>query len=422
MVRPPCGTLGVQVVKTIGLAARLDGRWALARPAAIRRCRPQNSQVPAPADLDTLPDRLDRSTWRRGLAHGVSERLKVVGGRFLAWPERKPDDVPAERSGQPVSMCAAQVIAVRLDVGSQRAEHRRGVPVNVGQRAHGVTFARRPGAAARTQRPTSLTARPILLTLDAATRLRRFLAELPGRPSVPQKAGPRSSLTTADGIGMPGGNAITQGTLRDRVLAARRYTRRYTRRFTQPAAAGPGLSGLVRPVGTALRPAGTTLWTVRPADGRPPAAAKIRRRDRHGRGLRGPLAPPGSPLYRSRAERFDELVLAAVAQLEPRWEAELSGVEFAVEEVPTAYPPAEDLPPDDDDPVPLARLDPPWAETGDPARPARPARIVIYRRPLLARADGEDELSELVLDVVIEEFARLLGIDPQAIDPGYDDE
>jgi predicted Zn-dependent protease with MMP-like domain len=116
-------------------------------------------------------------------------------------------------------------------------------------------------------------------------------------------------------------------------------------------------------------------------------------------------------LYRSRAERFDELVLQAVAQLEPHWESELSGVEFAVEEVPAAERPAEDMLHDDDDPVPLARL--------DPARTARPARIVLYRRPLLARADGEEELGELVLDVVIEEFARLLGLDPQTIDPGY---
>jgi predicted Zn-dependent protease with MMP-like domain len=146
----------------------------------------------------------------------------------------------------------------------------------------------------------------------------------------------------------------------------------------------------------------------------------IRRRDRHGRGVRGPLAPAGSPLYRSRSERFDDLVLAAVAQLEPRWEAELSGVEFAVEEVPANDLPPDGLPSDDCDPVPLARLDPAWSHTSDPDQPARPARIVLYRRPLLARADGEDELSELVLDVVIEEFAKLLGIDPQIIDPDYE--
>jgi predicted Zn-dependent protease with MMP-like domain len=127
-----------------------------------------------------------------------------------------------------------------------------------------------------------------------------------------------------------------------------------------------------------------------------------------------------TPVYRSRAERFDDLVLQAVAQLEPRWAAELSGVEFAVEEIPSAdsLPQVPDLP----EPVPLARLD---AGSGDPAdtrRPATPPRIVLYRRPLLARADGEEDLGELVLDVVVEEFARLLDLDPRMIDPGYDDD
>ncbi len=97
-------------------------------------------------------------------------------------------------------------------------------------------------------------------------------------------------------------------------------------------------------------------------------------------------------------------------------------MEFAVEEVPADDLPADYLMPDDADPVPLARLDPARPGPGDPAHPARPARIVLYRRPLLARADGEDELGELVLDVVIEEFARLLGLDPQMIDPGYPEE
>ena len=142
-----------------------------------------------------------------------------------------------------------------------------------------------------------------------------------------------------------------------------------------------------------------------------------RRRDRHGRGLRGLLVPPEIPIYRSRSERFDDLVLVAVTQLEPRWEAELAGVEFAVEEIPPA-----DMASDDPDPVPLARIDPESGDADNPEHPARAARIVIYRRPLMARADGEEELGELVLDVVVEEFARLLGLDPQIVDPGYPDE
>ena len=83
--------------------------------------------------------------------------------------------------------------------------------------------------------------------------------------------------------------------------------------------------------------------------GAPVPGARARRRDRHGRGLRGRLVPPGVPLYRSRAQQFDDLVLEAVARLEPRWEAELSDVEFAVQEVP-------DGDTADEDGVPLARI------------------------------------------------------------------
>jgi predicted Zn-dependent protease with MMP-like domain len=138
---------------------------------------------------------------------------------------------------------------------------------------------------------------------------------------------------------------------------------------------------------------------------------RVHRRDRHGRGLRGSLVPADVPLHRTRAERFDDLVLLAVSQLEPRWETELSGMEFAVEEIPPV-----DQPGDDTDPVPLARLD---LESGYSTDRDRPARIVLYRRPLMARADGEEELAELILDVVVEEFARWLGVDPRTVDPGY---
>jgi Zincin-like metallopeptidase len=168
-----------------------------------------------------------------------------------------------------------------------------------------------------------------------------------------------------------------------------------------------------------------------------PTAGRIRRRDRHGRGLRGSLVPPEVPLHRSRSERFDDLVLLAVSQLEPRWEAELSGIEFGVEEIPPVIPDN-----DDPEPIPLARLEPGsdrpgvGGQAGHQASdssgltdlsglaelaelPDRPARIVLYRRPLLARADGHEELAELVLDVIVEEFAHWLGVDPQTVDPGY---
>ena len=113
--------------------------------------------------------------------------------------------------------------------------------------------------------------------------------------------------------------------------------------------------------------------------------------------------------------------MQAVSRLEPRWEAHLAGVEFAVEEIPPAADAAAG-------PVPLARLEPgspggPAAVAGPGAAAsadaARPPRIVVYRRPLMARADGDDDLGELVFEVVVEEFARLLGVDPEDVDPGY---
>jgi predicted Zn-dependent protease with MMP-like domain len=142
----------------------------------------------------------------------------------------------------------------------------------------------------------------------------------------------------------------------------------------------------------------------------------MRRRDRRGRGLRGRLVPPEIPLYRTRAQQFDDMVLDAVARLEPRWENELAGVEFAVQEVPEA----EELA-DDSGPLPLSRVVPGSPNQGDPARPAAPSRIVVYRRPLMARAEDDDELSDLIFDVIVEEFAQVLGLDPETIDPGYRD-
>lgn len=108
------------------------------------------------------------------------------------------------------------------------------------------------------------------------------------------------------------------------------------------------------------------------------------------------------------------MVLDAVARLEVRWGAELERVEFAVQEVPEA-----DELVDDSMPLPLARTVPGTPGSGDPARPATPARIVVYRRPLMARSESDSELSDLVFDIVVEEFASFLGLDPDSVDPGY---
>jgi predicted Zn-dependent protease with MMP-like domain len=138
-----------------------------------------------------------------------------------------------------------------------------------------------------------------------------------------------------------------------------------------------------------------------PASGRPP-----RRRDRHGRGLRGALAPADVPLHRTRAQTFDDLVLDAVEEIETQWAAELAAVEFAVEDVPG---PGADLPFDNDAVldrgVPLGRL----FREGLPEIP-RPV-IVVYRRPIEARTPDPEDRSDLVFMVVVDLAAEYLGKD-----------
>jgi predicted Zn-dependent protease with MMP-like domain len=115
------------------------------------------------------------------------------------------------------------------------------------------------------------------------------------------------------------------------------------------------------------------------------------------------------PLARTRAEIFDDLVLDTVESLERRYSRELAGVEFAVEEVPPDLN-VYDTDVLEDGEVPLARLLP-----GRPGGAEVPARIVLYRRPLEFRAMDRDDLADLVHDVIVEQVANLLGLDPDDI-------
>lgn len=137
-------------------------------------------------------------------------------------------------------------------------------------------------------------------------------------------------------------------------------------------------------------------------------SARRRGRDRHGRGLRGPLIPGELPAARSRAEQFDDLVLDAVARVSRRFPTELAGVEVVVDDVPDAGRAAGDGGPPADRPVELGR--------GVPAGPEGPPRIIVHRRPVESRARG-DAREDLVHDVVVEAVADLLGLTAEQVDP-----
>lgn len=106
-------------------------------------------------------------------------------------------------------------------------------------------------------------------------------------------------------------------------------------------------------------------------------------------------------------ERFDDIVLAIADAVEQRWTRELAAVgslEYAVEDTP--------LLPDDfgGESTPLAAL---------VRQPGQPRRLVLFRRPIEHRAPEREDLEALVLTIVVEHVAELLGIPAEEVDPRY---
>lgn len=115
---------------------------------------------------------------------------------------------------------------------------------------------------------------------------------------------------------------------------------------------------------------------------------------------------PKVPTLRTRRERFDDIALAIVTEIDARWQSRLGLIEYAVEESP-------DIPKEwtVEDHIPLGSL-----ERGSGATPAR---LVIYRRPIEHRCQTRSEVEAMVLMVVVEQVADLLGIAAEDVDPRY---
>lgn len=135
-------------------------------------------------------------------------------------------------------------------------------------------------------------------------------------------------------------------------------------------------------------------------------------RDRHGRGLRGPafadtpLAPRGVPARRTRAGRFDDVALRVMRVVVAPWADQLADLELAVEEVPVIPEGWSNTS------VPLASYVEATATSGP--------RLVLFRRPLEHRAEGLAELETLLLTVLVEQIAEVLGIPAEDVHPGYE--
>jgi predicted Zn-dependent protease with MMP-like domain len=136
--------------------------------------------------------------------------------------------------------------------------------------------------------------------------------------------------------------------------------------------------------------------------------------DRHGRHRSRTADPRRRPSDGYRATgvvRFDRLVGEALRTVPGRLLEHLQQVEIRIADVP---------PPDpfgSGDEVLLGRYDagePPSVRRRQPQQ--RADRLILYRRPLEARARSKPELVELVREVVIHEIAHHLGMDDDDIE------
>lgn len=144
-----------------------------------------------------------------------------------------------------------------------------------------------------------------------------------------------------------------------------------------------------------------------------------RRRDRHGRGLRGPLIPAPLPGHRTRSQLFDALVVESADRLRTLWPDALDLVLYLVEEVPGDLEALLAT----GDPAPLGTYVQaiPHGAMPDSVMPdsGGAAQITIYRHPVEALCDTPGQLRELVHEVLVEQAAGLLGLDPDAVDPSF---
>ncbi|PID51035.1 MAG: hypothetical protein CR980_00525 [Propionibacteriales bacterium] len=138
-----------------------------------------------------------------------------------------------------------------------------------------------------------------------------------------------------------------------------------------------------------------------------------RRRDRHQRGLRGPLALrnplTGTVLLANRRQTgsawFQQCVTDCLKQIADSAPEALAGVDVGLEEAPS--------------------LEAQWTGDDVPLAAALEHRgsvqVILYRRPLERRADSRAALRNLVRKVLVEQLSSISGLPVEQIDPGFVD-
>jgi hypothetical protein len=131
--------------------------------------------------------------------------------------------------------------------------------------------------------------------------------------------------------------------------------------------------------------------------------SRIRRGDRHGRGLRSPVTGPHLPPVHSRITIFEKTVTATAEYVRNMWPDELRGVSFEIAATPNGLV--------NDDNVER------WRVIADERR------IILYRLPIqrLGHLHCNDEIHHRVMVemCVFRAVAELIGKDPWDFPPNH---
>lgn len=128
-------------------------------------------------------------------------------------------------------------------------------------------------------------------------------------------------------------------------------------------------------------------------------------RDRRARGRRGPLSLPGPlepgriPVDRSHRDVFDTVVEQLVDRLQVSLRTRLPDVTIAVEEAPL-------LPPEWSEDIPVAAA---LASDDDHTH------VVVFRRPITARAETADDVAPLVWDALVTQLSIVWDCPPEDV-------
>ena len=144
-----------------------------------------------------------------------------------------------------------------------------------------------------------------------------------------------------------------------------------------------------------------------PEDGAATRPFNRRHRNRHGRGLRGELIPAHLAGSRTRSEQFDIWVLESAQRLERLWGEGIQAYQFVVQDIP---PGLEELAQSGSH-LPFG--------AGALGSGSQPPVITVYRHPVESAARGLVPVSDLIHDVVVEQLATLMGLEPETVDPTY---